>query len=841
MSSDGNVVGGHFVPDLPPNLQEADGWEWMANQSYARALSWSQAQTVPSPMQASSSPMWQGQDVTPQWALPNIHQSFQPHAMQTQTLMSTDVNAEVPPDMSMNTLLPAQNEMYTQQHLAAYPQFFPFQHPNTFPQASPHWPQQYDFQQGLQQGGKDMPMGPGAAATETAQHAFGPRRWTVPELRSYDAGEGARVAPMHADVFPNPLTTFGGMHFHAHPNARPLLPEEGYTPQPSGDVNEPPKRLPKISNMAPRKTKANALKSTGAKRYKKRPSAAKAAPASQPAGGGFSQSAQTSAQDGRTPENTQTIGSVDHLGNNPSEAKWLEHAANVARQDAVGQEGGQVVSNSPEAGPAQALTVFLQPLEKQRSSLSSNEAPSHDPILPDEQAPLNNAQPGTSQSIETIATIPTDEPPSIKAKAESFVVAFNDYFKDSASTLRTFNGLCRAFNEKEISDVQFYRSMYRLVYPTKSEDLVAQLKYFKPQGWKGTNLDWLDKAIEGEIEQDRAEEEARKGLSEHKEPRPEPKIRKKVPVNGFRAGDVESPQCSVVTKRNAPPMKTRDWNAGNVSNAAENETAPRYPKDSASRPSKVVKLPVGSALARVVQNVTPQKRKVAKTNMSPPTPDDTPNKKPRFGSVPGSQVEHFGPVYPTRRAVLARADKPYICAICGNAYMHPVDVMHHHGGYKRSANGRGCWERSGNPAGAAASWDSHESCRVSYPNINYTKVSDGYVILDQESWNKIENACEAGRRFKRENGIRDVHTSDGVSSSGLEAASSGPETEEAQPATFAASSDADNSASASEEKTARMPKTPSRKAKSTPKKLVKAGDENETTLRAAALGLRRKK
>lgn len=64
---------------------------------------------------------------------------------------------------------------------------------------------------------------------------------------------------------------------------------------------------------------------------------------------------------------------------------------------------------------------------------------------------------------------------------------------------------------------------------------------------------------------------------------------------------------------------------------------------------------------------------------------------------------------------------------------------------------KGCWAKHGKPKGGAAQWDRHGSCRVALSDINYTKVKDGFVILDQESWDKIEAAVEVGRKYKLDN------------------------------------------------------------------------------------------
>ncbi|KAK1810204.1 hypothetical protein LTR12_015437 [Friedmanniomyces endolithicus] len=104
--------------------------------------------------------------------------------------------------------------------------------------------------------------------------------------------------------------------------------------------------------------------------------------------------------------------------------------------------------------------------------------------------------------------------------------------------------------------------------------------------------------------------------------------------------------------------------------------------------------------------------------------------------------EHIGPIYPTRRAILARTEKPYIHLACGQGYPHPQDVGGHH---KTCSAVRGRIRK----AGDYVEWNAHESCRVGYPELKYTKVVEGYVVLERESMEKIERAVESGLAFLR--------------------------------------------------------------------------------------------
>ncbi|KAK0280078.1 hypothetical protein LTR35_008228 [Friedmanniomyces endolithicus] len=104
--------------------------------------------------------------------------------------------------------------------------------------------------------------------------------------------------------------------------------------------------------------------------------------------------------------------------------------------------------------------------------------------------------------------------------------------------------------------------------------------------------------------------------------------------------------------------------------------------------------------------------------------------------------DHIGPIYPTRRAILARTEKPYIHLACGQGYPHPQDVRGHH---KTCSAVRG---RS-REVGEYVEWNAHESCQIGYPELKYTKVVEGYVVLERESVEKIERAVKSGLAFLR--------------------------------------------------------------------------------------------
>lgn len=86
-----------------------------------------------------------------------------------------------------------------------------------------------------------------------------------------------------------------------------------------------------------------------------------------------------------------------------------------------------------------------------------------------------------------------------------------------------------------------------------------------------------------------------------------------------------------------------------------------------------------------------------------------------------------------------------------------MDLRDHHRNKARTSGEAGCPGKDGIPQGDDDKWDDHPSARIEYPDLNYTKVKDGYVILDQQSRDKIDNAVAAGLEYlaQRESRERD--------------------------------------------------------------------------------------
>lgn len=112
-----------------------------------------------------------------------------------------------------------------------------------------------------------------------------------------------------------------------------------------------------------------------------------------------------------------------------------------------------------------------------------------------------------------------------------------------------------------------------------------------------------------------------------------------------------------------------------------------------------------------------------------------------------ADIPHIGPSFRNRRGLLLRADSPYICQLCGEAFLHPADVKAHFNGH-RDNPGHGCWEEHGSRPGVA--WNDHRSCKISEDELRSVRCKEGWVIVDQESWDRINAAADAGRVFKAE-------------------------------------------------------------------------------------------
>jgi len=205
------------------------------------------------------------------------------------------------------------------------------------------------------------------------------------------------------------------------------------------------------------------------------------------------------------------------------------------------------------------------------------------------------------------------------------------------------------------------------------------------------------------------------------------KVTKKIPQRAFRAnvGFVGSPNVEDMP-HNVPALSSSSPPLGSS-------------KSTLSKPTLTTKRVDSKKRARVSFAGSNNREDDSESPTRAPM-----TKRPKRGSnLSSHQIPHVGPVFATRREVLTRDSKPYVHMSCGEGFRHPIDVKSHHPSCVsvklQKIKGRT----------DVCGWDAHPSCGISYPEINYMRVADGYVVLDQWSWDLIEKHVKAGKEFMR--------------------------------------------------------------------------------------------
>ena len=175
--------------------------------------------------------------------------------------------------------------------------------------------------------------------------------------------------------------------------------------------------------------------------------------------------------------------------------------------------------------------------------------------------------------------------------------------------------------------------------------------------------------------------------------------KKKVPLNGFRTrSQLKAPasQKSASELSVGADVDTRAQTSEPMAGSRE-EQPPSSPPTAPDN-NNTTSIP-SSPQASPANTSTPTQHANSKAQPKS-TPITTPTgkkDKSLHSNTPAAEVPHIGPVYPTRRAVLARTDKPYIHALCGLGFMHPQDVKHHHA--SGGARSSGCPAMRGKKGG----------------------------------------------------------------------------------------------------------------------------------------------
>jgi hypothetical protein len=393
---------------------------------------------------------------------------------------------------------------------------------------------------------------------------------------------------------------------------------------------------------------------------------------------------------------------------------------------------------------------------------------------PEAEAMVQTPQPiRQSDSIKMLDATPSpysrlQVSPSLE-KARGFIASFTEHFTNNIDAVDTFEQLCLDFNRKAIEPQDFYASVYLILLRTDSLHLLPGFLAFLPPLWKETDLTWLNRAIETKHREASQSEQSRSPASPESA-LPKKRIKKR-PINGFSTNSSDSEMPRQVAKIGSPslyidpaalskstgPHLLRDRFASSESTG--------HDEDAAAIPRRIVKLKISTRLSASAPTTPPAKRKLKRRKTkrpfvpsTPATANDPTNSEDlsstpltrkgrfRYGLYTASEIHHFGH-YPTRRAVLARASRPYVHLVCGVGFAHPHDVKDHHSNVTGKKGGQGCVAKVHNPKKKKLEWDAHPSCKIGYPDLNYTKVKDGYIVLDQETADKIEKAVGAGLEF----------------------------------------------------------------------------------------------
>lgn len=418
-------------------------------------------------------------------------------------------------------------------------------------------------------------------------------------------------------------------------------------------------------------------------------------------------------------------------------------------------------------------------------------------------------------------TIPAP-PGGIKtyAKATEFVKHFAAHFGPGSDECTALEDLILRYNRIDLNDEEFYTAVYRILYRHKALNLVPGFLDFLPPSWEGQDLTWIHKEVQQDVDEqnkvkrqgqhrspssteaeliDQEMQDGEHAASEEEEdeeikqlPKPTIKLlapKKKRPINGFSTGHHEANDGTVnpivLKPVHHPPPPPRsisaepaqsdhdksmpDREAAAVVNTTASD-APEQPSPglvklklkvkAGSKPPPAKKMPASSR-RKTAPRTRPQRAasvfatKKRKAAEALDTQASSLNGGNNYGSTPASEITHFGPVYATRRSILNRSSRPYIHLPCGSRFAHPGDVKAH---ARKGNGGRGC--------GKLGNWNEHPSCQADYIQIHYAHAQDGYVILDQESHDRLESAIQSGLKYAEEHPVPDTTTIDHTSNKG---------------------------------------------------------------------------
>lgn len=380
--------------------------------------------------------------------------------------------------------------------------------------------------------------------------------------------------------------------------------------------------------------------------------------------------------------------------------------------------------------------------------------------------PSTLSSPTKQQPVQTpdLEVQNTTNTPASKSAIIAFLNSMNSHYATLSDpvTPQRFTQLCKDYNASKTDETSFYVAVYRLFYETNATHLIPGLRAFLPASWREVDLEWLNKAIEGDSERQRAAARealgemavmvdsgmsvpstpngsavAKEKLDDEASATQPVRNKKKTPLNGFRATYDPAPDA---LESPLSPRSDSDESSTNESSPSSTPAVPRGHLKNNTTP-----LTKNFSQKKTASSSVASSRTASHGHNTPTPTPSTPLPTTKVSKLPpASAIPHLGPVYTTTRAILARSHKPYIHALCGMTFGHPAEVHRHHIGQ----GGRpGCWEKSGKPTGNGGSWDSDESCKVKLADVQYVRVQEGWVVTNLGSAEKVLRE-DAGEELK---------------------------------------------------------------------------------------------
>ena len=373
-------------------------------------------------------------------------------------------------------------------------------------------------------------------------------------------------------------------------------------------------------------------------------------------------------------------------------------------------------------------------------------------------------------SCTTTRTPAMHHPPQIQSavpssESSTFLASLTAHYATRSDTVtpHIFAQHCKDYHTGQSDENSFYVSVCRLLCATEALHLIHGFKAFLPSAWRNIELNWLDRAVEEDVQIQAKESRERtatlmammKGFdstqidaslpSDNDDTIPKrrlpgddsealaqnPAIKKrKTPINAFRSTPkvssllAESSTTSSPESNPAPAKKALKWLS-----AQNNRTL----TPASAKTTRTTATPL-SAKPTALPSTLPTSLNPTPALKLKPTPSSIlPSASPANTPIPpASSIPHLGPIYRDKRTIFSRSTKPYIHALCGQHFGHPNEVLRHHNGQ----GGRpGCWEKKGKPKDEeGGAWDEHASCKVRLTDITFVKVKEGFVVT---SWGSV--------------------------------------------------------------------------------------------------------